>query len=54
MKLLELIGLPVFDIGTGKQISKVKDICITPNGRLPIFSLSAASVSRICWYSGRM
>lgn len=29
MKLLELIGLPVFDIGTGKQISKVKDICMT-------------------------
>ena len=29
MKLLELIGLPVYEIETGKQVSKVKDFRIT-------------------------
>ncbi|MFL1674517.1 PRC-barrel domain-containing protein [Paenibacillus dendritiformis] len=43
MKLLELIGLPVFDIGTGKQVSKVKDICITPDWKITHLQL----VSRV-------
>ena len=29
MKVLELIGLPVYDIFTGKKVSKVKDVWIT-------------------------
>ncbi|UHA74306.1 PRC-barrel domain-containing protein [Paenibacillus sp. 481] len=29
MKLLELIGLPVYDIVTGKRVSKVKDIWLS-------------------------
>lgn len=43
MKLLELIGLPVFDIGTGRQISKVKDIRITPEWEITHLQL----VSRV-------
>ncbi|MDK8181147.1 PRC-barrel domain-containing protein [Paenibacillus sp. UMB4589-SE434] len=29
MKVLELIGLPVYDIATGKRVSKIKDVWIT-------------------------
>lgn len=29
MKVLELIGLPVYDIRTGKKVSKVRDVWIT-------------------------
>lgn len=54
MKLLELVGLPVYAMETGKRLAKVKDICISQDWSIAYIELEhcshkGASSTSITW-----
>ncbi|MGZ9584789.1 PRC-barrel domain-containing protein [Paenibacillus marinisediminis] len=44
MKLLELIGLPVYDIETGKRLSKVRDIWLSEQWEITHLELEGRTI----------